>query len=365
MGIDIKIHFTWFFIFILISWTLAVGFMPQQFPNLSPMIYWVIGIVSALLLFLSVLFHELFHSYVALKQGIPVPNITLFLFGGVSQIGEEPRSSQNEFKLSIVGPLSSFALGVILGAFYLFFAYLNASPLIVAPLQYGSLINFLLGGFNLLPAFPLDGGRVLRAYFWRRRNDIIKATMIATRIGTFFAYGFMALGILIFILPGGLISGIWLIFIGWFLKNGSDSSLKQTITTQALSDVNIDEIMNPNVVSITSDITINEAIDNYFYKYKHGGFPVLDGDELKGIITVDDIKKIPKGEYSKTYVKDVMTKSEKLIVIGKKDSAMEAMLKFSKHNVGRFPVLEENKLVGILTRSDLMRAIKLRTQLKT
>lgn len=337
--------------------------MPQHFPNLSSTVYWVIGGVSALLLFASVLFHELFHSYVALRRGIAVPNITLFLFGGVSQIAEEPNSPDTEFKITIVGPLSSFTLGAILGVAWRVAKSINASPLLVAPLYYGFLINLLLGGFNLLPAFPLDGGRILRAKLWSWKNDLTDATRISTRVGTVFAYGFMIIGFLAILFTSeGFISGIWLIFIGWFLKSGADASLQQTIITQALADVKIAEIMNPKVISMASDISIEDAANNYFYRYKHGGYPVVDGEELKGIITADDMRKISKDEWSRIYVKDIMTPTEKLIYVRKKDSAIKAMYKFSRHNVGRFPVLENGKLVGVITRSDLMHAVRLRTQ---
>ncbi len=365
ISVDIRIHFTWFFIFVLITWTLAASFMPQQFPNLSPVAYWVIGAVSAIMLFASVLFHELFHSYVALRKGIPVPNITLFLFGGVSQIAEEPDSPDTEFKMAIVGPLSSFTLGGFLGVIWYVAELLGWNPLIIAPLNYGFLINVLLGGFNLLPAFPLDGGRILRAKLWSWKRDIVGATRISTNIGTAFAYGIMMIGFLILLfVPGNFIGGIWLIFIGWFLKSGADSGLKQTIAMQALSNVYVEEIMNPKVITIKSNISIEDAVYNYFNNYKHGGFPVLDDEELKGIITVDDIKKISKDEWPQMLVKDIMTPSDKLLSVRKREPAIEALFKFSRYNVGRFPVLEQDKLVGIITRSDLLHAIRLKTQFK-
>jgi Zn-dependent protease/predicted transcriptional regulator len=361
-GIEIRLHYTWFIVFIFITWSLATGSLPQQYPGLTVIVYWIIGAISAIILFVSVLFHELCHSYVAIRNGLPVPNITLFIFGGVSQIAEEPKTPSLEFRMAFVGPLSSFALAAVLGAGWLVAMVLNLGAVIIAPLNYGFLINLLLGGFNLLPAFPLDGGRVLRAKLWSWKNDLIVATKISTKVGDAFAYGLVFIGFFI-VIQGEWISGLWLVFIGWFLKNGADASLRETIVSQALSEVSVRDIMNTQVITLDPDITIAGAVDNYFYKYKHQGYPVVQGDKISGIITIHDLQRLPKEVWSTSLVKNVMTPAERLVYVKPEEPALEAMIKLSRMMVGRLPVLEGEKVVGIVTRSDLMGAIRTRTEL--
>jgi Zn-dependent protease/CBS domain-containing protein len=361
LGIKIKIHYTWLIIFFLISWSLATGYIPLQFPGLSDVIYWIIGIISAISLFVSVLVHELAHSYVALKQGIEVPNITLFLFGGVSQIAEEPESPNNEAKMALVGPLSSFAISALFVLLWFVAVSLDLGPFIIAPFSYIAIINALLGGFNFLPAFPLDGGRVLRAGLWKWKNNLIAATKISIKITEVIAYIMIGAGF-IMILLFSLFTGLWIVFIGWFLKNGSEASLKQTLISQALSDVKVKELMNSQVVTISSTATIADAFEQYFANYTHSGFPVIKNEKIQGIITFGDFKNLTKEKRQTTLVRDVMTPREKLILVSPDEPAVEAMLKLSKNNIGRLPVLKGDKLVGIITRSDLMKAIRTRIQ---
>ncbi len=363
IGVEIHIHYTWLLIFMLVSFSLAEGFMPAEYPNHSPLVYWITGITAAILLFASVLIHELFHSYVAIKRGITVPRITLFLFGGVSQIEEEPRDPTAEFRISVVGPLSSFALGGIFGLLWFTFNALNFPVVLVAPTYYGFIINFLLGLFNFLPAFPLDGGRILRARLWSRKKDIIAATQLATKVSSFFAYGLMLLGF-ISIVTGSLFNGLWLLFVGWFLRNGAEATLQQTTINQTLTGLHVKDIMTTEVITIDPNITVIDAVRDYFYRYKHGGYPVVGDGQLKGIITSHDIQNLPKERWGSTYVWDAMTPAERLITISPGDPATEALSKMSKHDLGRILVLENGKLIGIVTRSDVMRAIRRRVDLK-
>jgi Zn-dependent protease/CBS domain-containing protein len=363
IGVEIRLHYTWLIIFMLITFTLAQGFMPQQYPGQSTIIYWITGAASAILLFASVLFHELFHSYMAIRRGIAVPRITLFLFGGVSQIAEEPDDPTAEFRISVVGPLSSFALGGIFGGIWFVSETLSLPVAVVAPLNYGFLINILLGLFNLLPAFPLDGGRILRARLWARKKDILAATELSTRISSFFAYGLMFFGFLSMI-SGEVLGGIWLLFIGWFLKNGAEATLQQTTVTQTLTDVQVKDIMTTEVITIGPDISVIEAIRNYFYRYKHGGYPVINDTGLCGIITSHDIQNLPKERWGSTYVWNIMTPTDQLITVSPEDLATDALAKMSKHDLGRLPVIQDRQLVGLVTRSDVMRAIRRRTDLK-
>jgi Zn-dependent protease/CBS domain-containing protein len=358
-GVKIKIHYTWLLIFFLVTWSLAIGYVPLQFPGLSDITYWIIGIISAISLFVSVLVHELAHSLVALKQGIDVPSITLFFFGGVSQIAEEPKSPSHEAKMAVVGPLSSFAISALFVLLWFVAVTLDLGPFIIAPFSYIALINALLGGFNFLPAFPLDGGRVLRAGLWKWKNNLLAATRASVKIAEAIAYIMIGTGFFL-IFAYSTFTGLWIVFIGWFLKSGSEASLKQTIISQALSDVKVNEIMNSQVVSISPTLTIADAVEQYFSNYTHKGFPVTKEGMVQGIVTVEDFKKFMEDESQSTLVRDVMTPKEKLIWVSPDEPAVEAILKFSKNNIGRLPVLEGDELVGIITRSDLMKAIKTR-----
>ncbi len=357
IGVDIRIHYTWLIIFILVTTTLSQNSMPSQYPGQSSTTYWLIGFISSVLLFSSVLIHELFHSYMAMKKGIPVPQITLFLFGGVSQISEEPTDPGVEFKISVVGPLSSFALGGFFGLLYLIIEPANLPLTVVAPVNYGFIINILLGLFNLLPAFPLDGGRILRARIWARKKDMLAATTIATRVSEVLAYSLMLIGF-ISIISGSLMDGLWLLFIGWFLKNGAESTLQQTTISQTLASVKIEDVMTRDVVTVSPDISVLEAIRNYFYRYKHGGFPVVSGEEVKGVITMHDIQTVPQERWGSTYVWAILTPIEKMVTVKPEDPVLEALAKMSKQEIGRLPVIKEGRLIGIVTRSDIMYAIK-------
>jgi Zn-dependent protease/CBS domain-containing protein len=362
IGIPIVLHYTWFLALVFISWTLSIGYLPTQYPNLSTKSYWIIGIISTLLLLISVLLHELSHSYVAKKLNLSTSRIVLFIFGGVSQITEEPKDPSVEFKVSIVGPVTSYILALIFGILWYGLKQLNYSQLVLAPIHYGMLINALLGSFNLIPAFPLDGGRMLRAGLWKRTNDLVKATNIASKIGVAFAYFLMFIGIVSVIIEG-YIGGIWLIFIGWFVKNGSESSMKQTIIGEALAGFKVSDIMTKKVHTISENTTANEIIENFF-KHKHGGFPVVEKGELTGCVTIQDVKKVPKEKWTVTKASHIMTKRKDLVLTTPKEPIVDAMTKMSKHNIGRLPVVHKGELVGIISRSDVMHIIRAKTELK-
>lgn len=362
IGIPIILHYTWFIAFILISWTLATWYMPNQYPGLSELTYWAIGTVSSFLLLASVLIHEISHSYVAKKNNLPTSRIVLFIFGGVSQITEEPPDPAIEFKVSVVGPLTSFLLAAVFGIIWYPLNQMGINQVILAPFKYGAFINLLLGAFNLLPAFPLDGGRLLRAGIWRRTKNLVKATNIATKIGVFFSYLFMFAGF-IFMVLGALINGIWFILIGWFLKNGSESSMRQTVIGDALAGFTVGDVMTKDVHSISVDATVNEIVETFF-KYKHGGFPVVENGELVGCVTIEDVKKVAKGKWKNTKAEKIMTVREKLILSSPEETVLDAMTKMSNHDIGRLPVIDEGELVGIVSRSDVMHIVKTKTELE-
>jgi len=361
LGIPVRLHYTLVLAVLLIAWTLAVGYMPAEYPNLSVNEYWVIGVIGAIALFVSVLVHELAHSYVAEKNGLPVKRIVLFIFGGVSEIEEEPKDPVLEFKIAVVGPASSVFIGIVVWLVWYMLSGLGLSPLFMAPLQYIGYINLLLGGFNLLPAFPLDGGRVLRAALWKSKKNLMKATKTATNVGIAFSYSFM-LGGLMLLFIGFLINGLWFILIGWFLKNGAESSLRETMISEALAGVSVRDIMTPEVRTVEPDVLVRDLVDNYFSKYKHGGFPVVKDSTLLGLVTIEDIRKVPREKWQETKTADIMTPREKLTCLSPDELALDAFVRMSRRAIGRLPVLENGELVGIVTRSDILHVIRVRTE---
>ncbi|MBS7655463.1 site-2 protease family protein [Candidatus Bathyarchaeota archaeon] len=362
MDIEIKLHYTWLIIFFFITWSIALGYARLQYLNLPSIFYWIIGVATAFIVFLSVLIHELFHSLIAKRKGLPVPRITLFIFGGVAEIAEEPKNPIVEFKMAAAGPLSSLMIAMVFALGWIASRFLNLSPLIKAPLQYGFTINLMLALFNLIPAFPMDGGRIFRAIVWKRTNDVVKATRTSALVAEGFSYMFMVFGF-IWLFFGALMNGLWLIFIGWFLKSGAEASLRQTIISQALAKVKIKDIMSSPVCTINPNNSLMEAVENCFYKYKHGGFPVVENNELKGMLTLEDLRKVPKEAWGETLVKQAMTSAEKLLTIKPEDPALEALIKMSSFKIGRLPVIDEGKLIGIVTRSDVIHAIRTRLEI--
>ena len=362
LGVPIRLHYTLILGVLLITWTLAIGYLPSEYPGLSSATYWLIGVIGASVLFISVLIHELAHSYVAKKSGLPVRRIVLFIFGGVSEIEEEPKEASVEFKIALVGPLTSFAIALVLWLLQYVTNAFRGSVLIVAPLEYGAYINVLLGGFNLLPAFPLDGGRIFRAMVWRWKKNLVRATRIATNVGVFFAY-LMMFGGFMLVIGDVFIGGLWFILIGWFLKSGAESSYRQTIINEALANVSIRDIMTRDVHTVNPDTLVKDVVETHFIKYKHGGFPVEKDSKLLGLITLQDIKKIPREKWQETKVGNIMTPCERLKCASPNELAVDALMTMSRHDVGRLPVQENGKLVGIISRSDILRAIRIRTEL--
>jgi len=363
LGIPIRIHYTLWLVFLLIAWSLATGYMPSQYKGLSTITYWAIGIVSAFLLFVSVLVHELAHSYVAKKNGLPIARITLFFFGGVSEIREEPKNPSLEVRMAAAGPLTSFAIAAVFGALW----YLNTVARgwvgLTATFQYAALINVLLGGFNLLPAFPLDGGRVLRGAVWGRSGNVIRATNLASRIGEAFAYAMM-FGGFASIFFGNFVDGIWFIFLGWFLKSSADASRNQTVMSEALAGVKVGDVMTRDVISVSPDMTVQRLVSDFFLVRTHGGYPVLQDGNLLGIVTLQCVRALPRDRWSDTKVGDIMVSCERMVTIESEAGASDAMTKMGRQRVGRLLVTtRDNRLLGILTNGDIMRAIQVRMDL--
>jgi Zn-dependent protease/predicted transcriptional regulator len=362
MGIPVTIHYTLWFVFILIAWSLAVGYMPSQYPGLGVVTYWAIGIVSAVILFASVLVHELSHSYVAKKNGLPIARITLFFFGGVSEMTEEPHDPGLEVRMAAAGPLMSFLIAGVLGAFWYLTRLAGAPVAVTATLGYGALINAILGVFNLVPAFPLDGGRVFRGSVWKRSRNFIGATRTATRVSEAISL-LMMVGGFVSIIFGDFVDGIWIIFLGWFIRSGAETSLRQTLIGEALAGVTVGDVMTRDVMTVPSNITVDQLVSNYFLVHRHGGYPVVEDGKILGIVTMQCVRSVPKEARETVTVKEAMIPCERAVTVRASASALDAMNTMARQNVGRLLVLEGPQLLGILTRGDLMRTIRTRQEL--
>ena len=314
MGIPVRIHYTLWLVFALIAWSLADGYMPHQYPGLSTRIYWVIGIVSAIILFASVLIHELSHSYVAKKNGLPIARITLFFFGGVSEMTEEPQDPGLEVRMAIAGPAMSFVIAAVLGALWYVSRAMNLPVPIIATLGYGALINSVLGAFNLIPAFPLDGGRVFRGSLWKHSKSLIGATRTATRVSEGLSL-IMMLGGFVAIIYGDFVDGIWIVVLGWFIRSGAETSLGQTLVGEALTGVTVNDIMTRNVLTVPPEVTVQQLVQDYFLVYHHNGYPVVKNGEVQGIVTLRCVRAVPKENRAVVTVAQAMVPRDQTITI--------------------------------------------------
>ena len=360
MGIDINIDPSWLIIFALVSWTLAGYYFPQQFPHWSPGLSWLVGVAAALLFFASVLAHELAHSIVAKWQGEEVRSITLFILGGVAQITEEPDRPSKEFFMAIVGPLSSLVIGFLF--FILWLLVRGVSQPLAALAQYLAIINVVLAVFNLIPGFPMDGGRVLRALLWKTTGNLQRATGIAATTGRVIAYIFIIGGI-VQIFSGLIFSGIWIIFIGWFLHQAATVGYRQVVMKEMLKEVRAKDLMNTDFEVVPSSLTIQQLIDEYILKRRERAFLVSDQGVLKGIICLENVKAVPPERRSTTRVGEMMTPKEKLEVVSPEDHGQEVLNRLAVKDIGQLPVMENDKIKGILCRSDVLRYLQMRQEL--
>jgi Zn-dependent protease/CBS domain-containing protein len=357
VGIPIALDYSWFVIFLLIAWTVGFNLMPITYPGLSNLEYASIGLLSSTLLFASVLIHELAHSIVAKRNGIQIRRITLFLFGGVSEIAEEPGNPSLELRVAIAGPLTSVALALISALLWQLSVSAHASALIQAPFQYSMLVNGVVAGFNLIPAFPMDGGRVLRSLLWRSNGDIRRSTITASRVGRAFAY-IMIFGGVFAIFYVDVVTGLWLILIGWFMSSGAQGALGQTILQLDLQGVRAAEIMTRTIDSVTPDLTL-DRLSLQFINLKHNGFPVVADGQLVGCVTAGDLRKVKGDIWPSKTVREIMTPREKLVTMNQNEAAKNAVSMMNQNRIGRIFVLDdEGKLAGIITRTDVLRIIQ-------
>ena len=378
-GININIDWSWLFIFLLITWHLSTLFGSFH-PDWDIVLRWGTAVIASLLFFASVLAHELAHSLMAMAQGIPVRNITLFLFGGVSNIQREPPSPKAEFLITIVGPITSIVLGVL----FILLARLTTGPMDVTlaePTQvFAELnplstllfwlgpINIVLGLFNLIPGFPLDGGRILRSLLWAITDNLRQATRWASWVGQAIAWLMivsgiaMIFGVTIPFFGTGFLNGLWLAFIGWFLNSASIQSYQQVVLQDVLDDVPVTRIMRPNPPTVPPDISISSLVHDYVMTTDDHAFPVEENGRLLGLVTLEDVRGVPRDQWDVTLVRQVMTPANQLITISSDDCANEALNKLRERDVRQLPVLRNGELAGLLRRRDIVKWLQLQAR---
>ncbi len=358
-GIDIFIDSSWFVIFILFTWAVSTSFFPQRFPDKVAVFHWILGTLTSLLVFASVLVHELSHSLVAKKQGETVKSITLFIFGGVAQITAEPKEPIHEFTMAFAGPLASFAVAGV--SFVASFLLPGFSEPLAAVALYLSMVNVGLGIFNLLPGFPMDGGRVMRSIVWKITGDLKKATRIASISGQVFAFFFIMLGILQVL--RGAISGLWLVFIGWFLHSAAVRGYRQVVTESLLEGVKARDLMNREYTTIPRGLPIQALLDEYILKKKERVFLVEDNDQVLGIVCLEDVKAAPRDRWEQMTVADVMTPRDELASVSPDTDGSDILKSLAARDINQVPVIEDGRVTGIICRTELLRYIQLKREL--
>ncbi len=364
-GFDVLIHWSWIFIFVLLTWSLEANLLPDAYPEWTSSRRWAVGAITSTLFFASVLAHELAHALVARRRSVPVQHITLYIFGGASALAGEPRSARDEFWISIVGPLTSVAAGLVLALVWL--AARVADVRVVSPIAgYLAYINVLLGIFNLLPGFPLDGGRVLRSILWGVKRNMLEATRIAGNVGRLFA-GLLIAGGVAIIIAGGLLSGFWFIFIGWFLWNAAETAYHQLLLQTTLRGLVLSPIVDRNVPRIPPDVTLRQLAHDYILRHNRRAFFVspVEAGEIMGLVTLADLHKAPEDQWDNVSVYRVMTPRERLVVATPQTEAIVALQAMAEHNINQILILDDREPVGLVSRGDLIGAIQLRNEVKT
>ncbi|MGA7807368.1 site-2 protease family protein [Bradyrhizobium sp.] len=348
LGIPIGLDYSWFVIFALLTWMLAGSYFPDEFKNWPPLLYWSMGFVTAILFFASVLLHELGHSVVALRYKIPVRSITLFMFGGIAQIGAEPPSAIAEFFIAIAGPLVSLALAI------LFYA---AQPLVAGmePLlgvaRYLAYINFALVLFNLIPGYPLDGGRVLRAIVWAITGNMARSTLIAANVGRFFAFLLIFAGVWQ-IFTGNLGGGLWIAFIGWFLDNAASVQIAQVISRGLLTGHPVSQAMSTRCAVVPADLTLQQLVDEHILGGGQRSFLVNRADKTIGLITLHRIRDVPRSEWATTSAAQAMLPLEQLKCVDPDAELWSALELMDRNGFNQMPVIRDRHVIGMLSRED-------------
>jgi Zn-dependent protease/CBS domain-containing protein len=363
-GFEVKLDLSWLLLALLISWSLGAGMFPADYPGLSTRAYTWMGIAGAIGVFFSIVFHEFSHSMVARQYGMPIRGITLFIFGGVAEMEEEPPSPKSEFMMAIAGPLASFLLAFVFMKIEAAGLALGWPTPIIGVCNALAYINLVVAIFNLVPAFPLDGGRMLRAALWHLKKDVRAATRIASQIGSWFGLALMALGVIAF-LQGNIIGGMWWFLIGIFLRGAAAASYQRLMLHEMLHHRPISDFMRRDPVTVPSTITIREFVEDCVYRHHFKMFPVVDGAELLGCVTIDGIRKVPRDEWNSRTVRDVMEPGTptNTIPAGMETEKLLAEMVHPDRPT-RFMVVEGGQLVGVIALKDVLELVALKMEIE-
>lgn len=347
LGIDVRVDYSWFIILALIVWSFTANVFPARAPGLDRWVYALMGVLGALFFFVSLLLHELSHSVVARARGIPVAGITLFLFGGMAHTTKEAETPGDEFLIAVVGPLSSFLISVALYGIVVLGAGAGWHPAVLIVGEYLAALNVALAVFNLLPGFPLDGGRLFRAAVWKVTGSLTKATRVASGAGRLLGYGLIGLGIYLAV-GGDLFGGIWLAFIGWFLRNAAISSLRQRLAHDALDGVRAADAMTPAPVTVPADRTLDQLVDAFVQLQRYPALAVERNGEIVGLVSLNQVKEVPRDTWPHTTVADVMIPAGADLVV-RPDEAMSSVVdKLRGSPLRRVLVMDGAHLAGII-----------------
>lgn len=363
LGFEVRIDWSWLVLAFLITWSLARGVFPRFYPSLSETTVWIMGGAGALGLFGSIVFHELCHSLVARHYGLPMKGITLFIFGGVAEMEDEPPSAKAELLMALAGPAASVAIGVVFRGLY----YGGRAARWPTPAEgvcgYLFIINFVLAGFNMLPAFPLDGGRVFRSVLWMWKHDLRWATRIASAIGSVFGLLLIFLGIL-YVIGGNFIGGLWWFLIGLFIRHASQMSFQRLLMRQALEGEPVRRFMRTEPVWAPASITLGQLVQDYMYHYHYKVFPVEKEGKLIGSISTREVKAVPREDWEQQLVVDHTVACSPDNTIEADTDATKALATISRTGNSRLLVTEHGELVGILSLKDLMKFLSLKLDLE-
>ncbi len=355
-GIRVGMNWSLLVIFWLITWSLATEAFPQEAPGRTDLAYWVTGVIASVLFFSSLLAHEMGHALLARRSGIAVEGITLWLFGGVARLSGDASNARSELRVAIVGPAISLTVGVIFASLALLLDALGAPALVSAAPAWIGRINIVLALFNLAPAYPLDGGRVLRGVLWLRHGDRIRATLTAARAGRFFGWFLISLGLLEF-LAGGTLGGVWFVFLGWFLLGAARAEIEGVLLRDLLKDTRVRAVMTSDPVTVPPDVSIEDLLEDYTLRHHCSAFPVVDrSGALIGLVTLAHIRGVPPDRRRELTVADVASPIERVPTAGPDDRLVDLLGRIAAPE-NRVLVLDQGRLVGIVTATDITRAL--------
>jgi Zn-dependent protease len=360
-GIEFRLHYTWFIIFVFLAVSLATQYFPATNPGWSHLLYWTIGIIASLLFFASVVAHELAHSFVARVNGIPVKSITLFIIGGVAQITREATKASTEFKMAAAGPACSLVIGGLFALLWLLTR--SASEPVAVTALWLAYVNGVLAMFNLIPGFPLDGGRVFRSLLWRFTGNYRRSTLFATQVGRGVGYLFILGGILVMFFLHDWFGGLWLAFIGWFLENAASASYRQAQWREGLLGITASQVMTTDFPVVPSNVTVNHLVQGYVFTSGRRFFLVVDEDELKGILMLHNIKPVPQQNWGTTQVKEIMTPVDESKFASPDQEALSILEQMIENDINQVPVVKEGRVMGLVTRDNLLRFLRTRSEL--